>query len=52
MRTRVVSYLNAEATKLEVSDNALEILGTEACTEELVPEPLPVKAQSKPLTSS
>jgi hypothetical protein len=27
---------------LEVSDNALEILGTEACTEELVPEPLPV----------
>jgi hypothetical protein len=35
---------------LEVSDDALEILGTEACTEELVPEPLPVKAQRKLLT--
>jgi hypothetical protein len=32
---------------LEVSDNALEIVGTEACTEELVPEPLPVKAKRK-----
>src|SRR4029077_19591735 len=35
---------------LEVSDDALEILGAEACTEELVPESLPVKAQRKLLT--
>jgi hypothetical protein len=28
---------------LEISDDALEILGAEACTEELVPEPLPSK---------
>jgi hypothetical protein len=35
---------------LEVSDNGLEILGTEACTEELMPEPLPVKAEGKLLT--
>jgi hypothetical protein len=35
---------------LEISDDALEILGAEACTEELVPEPLPVKAQRELLT--
>jgi hypothetical protein len=35
---------------LEVSDDGLEILGTEPGTEELKPESLPVKAEGKLLT--
>jgi hypothetical protein len=35
---------------LEVSDDGLEILGSEAGTEELIPESLPVKAEGKLLS--